>query len=322
MIDPIISNTPKNSEVTVIIVTYQSIGTISAALDALQELMDSGLVRIIVIDNASQDRTADYIEKLYPSVYLIRNINNVGFGRGCNQGIEISLTPYILLLNPDAVIDIKSLIVLVRFCNCNPKVGICGPAVIDVSGELQPAGCLPRPWRILLKPIFSKLATHGRRNVIPGEAPAKTDMICGSIMLVRRQMITEIGAFDPRFFLYFEETDLCCRAMRSGWEIWTNGEAIGRHINAASAKQTKAAIAGATISKHFYESRFYYLIKHFGWPVAIMTEIGELVSLVLGFAVGFFRGKPKTNFSARFRAPIFRLPVSPNRIDRVSVRDV
>jgi N-acetylglucosaminyl-diphospho-decaprenol L-rhamnosyltransferase len=313
MIDSVKSNSSSDAQVTIIIVTYQSANTIGATLDALRESQNSSLARIVVIDNASNDGTADYVSRNYPSVKLIRNIENVGFGRGCNQGIEFASTPYALLLNPDAVIDNGSLSTLIDFLDQNPHVGICGPAVIDASGALQPAGGLPKPWKILLKPLSSKLASRGQRSVVPGEAPAESDSICGSIMLLRMKMIGEIGVFDPRFFLYFEETDLCLRAKQAGWKIWTVGEAVGRHINAASAKQTKAEMIWDTISEHYFKSRFYYMIKHFGWPVAAITEIGELGFILLGVVVDSIRGKPSRNVESRFRAPILKLPASPNR---------
>jgi N-acetylglucosaminyl-diphospho-decaprenol L-rhamnosyltransferase len=299
--------------ISIVIVTYRSRRTIDATLQALRESQEGGLARVIVVDNASDDGTADFVSQHYPSVTLIRNAGNVGFGRGCNQGIELASTPFILLLNPDAVIDARSLAILLDFLDRNPRVGICGPAVIDESGALQPAGGLPKPWKIIIRPLSSKLASREQRFVVPGEAASETDTICGSIMLLRKEMIDMIGAFDPRFFLYFEETDLCCRAREAGWEIWTVGEAVGRHVNAASAKQTNAEMLWDTISEHYFRSRFYYLIKHFGWPAAVFSEIGEIASMVLGVGVDALRGKPRPAIGARLRAPIMRMPIPPDR---------
>lgn len=306
------SASERRPQLTVVIVSYQSRDTIGATLDALRESYDAGLADAVVIDNASPDGTADFVATHFPWTTLVRNHNNVGFGRGCNQGFKCVATPYVLLLNPDAVIDLKALTVLVGFMISTPRTGICGPAVKETSGALQPAGGLPNPWKIMLRPLLPGWASSGQRHVVPGEAPAATDWVCGSVMLLRWKMIEEIGRFDPRFFLYFEETDLCYRAQRSGWEIWTVGEAVAGHVNAASAKTTKADMMWGTISEHYFKSRFYYLSKHFGRPAAVMAELGELFFMFMRAGVNLARGRSSRSLGPRLRAPILKLPASPN----------
>lgn len=295
-------------QVAAIIVTYQSRATISAALDALHEAYVVGLADVIVVDNVSSDGTADFVGKHYPWVTLLRNTSNVGFGRGCNQGIEYGSSPYILLLNPDAVVSFAALTTMIEFMDKHPRAGMCGPAVKEASGDLQPAGGLPTPWKIMLKPLLPRWASRGQRQVVPGEASAATDWICGSVMLLRRRVIDEIGGFDPRFFLYFEETDLCYRAQMSGWELWTVGESVCEHVNAASAKATSAPMIWGTISEHYFKSRFYYIRKHFGWPSAVAADIGELFFMFIRAAVELVRGKSYENLKLRLRGPVLQLP--------------
>lgn len=94
----------------------------------------------------------------------------------------------------------------------------------------------------------------------------------GAVLLLRCAMLGEIGAFDPRFFLYFEETDLCRRASSAGWGIWAIGTAVADHLDAASAKSLQRRMFQTCIAEHYFRSRFYYLEKHFGWPAAVATE--------------------------------------------------
>lgn len=305
-------DTSRTPQVTVVTVTYNSRGTIGPALDALREAYDTGLADTVVVDNASHDGTAGFVAGHAPWATLVRNSGNVGFGRGCNRGFECVATPYVLLLNPDAVITAQSLITLVDFMVQNPPAGICGPAVRETSGALQPAGALPDPWKIMLRPLLPGWASKELRHVVPGEAPTPSDWICGSVMLLRWRMLEEIGWFDPRFFLYFEETDLCYRARKAGWEIWTVGEAVAEHVNAASAKATKAHMMGGTISEHYFKSRFYYMIKHFGWSAAIVAELGELIFMFIRAAVDLMRGKSYMSLGPRLRAPILKLPATSN----------
>lgn len=311
------SDTGRNPQVTVVTVTYNSYGTIGAALDALQESYDAGLADLVVVDNASQDGTADFVAGHAPWATLVRNVDNVGFGRGCNRGFECVRTPYVLLLNPDAEITAQSLMKLVEFMESNQRTGICGPAVLETSGALQPTGALPNPWKIMLRPLLPGWASKGLRHVVPGEAPAPAEWICGSVMLLRWRMLEEIGWFDPRFFLYFEETDLCYRARKAGWEGWTVGEAVAEHVNAASAKATKAPMMSGTISEHSFRSRFYYMIKHYGWPTAVVAELGELFFMFVRAAGERVRGREYANLGPRLRAPILQRPVTPGEHDGV-----
>ncbi len=311
------SDTGRNPQVTVVIVTYNSRETIGAALDALQESYAAGLADIVVVDNASHDGTADFVAEHSPWATLVRNSGNVGFGLGCNRGFECVATPYVLLLNPDAVITAQSLMTLVDFMERNPRAGICGPAVQEISGALQPAGALPNPWKIMLRPLLPGWASKGLRHVVPGEAPAPADWICGSVMLLRWRMLEEIGWFDPRFFLYFEETDLCYRARKVGWQSWTVGEAVAGHVNAASAKTTKAPMMRGTISEHYFRSRFYYMIKHHGWPTAVVAELGELLLMMARAAGERVRGRSCKNLGPRLRAPILQRPATPGEHDGV-----
>ena len=160
----------------------------------------------------------------------------------------------------------------------------------------------------MLKALLPGLAARGQRHVLPGEAPVETDWICGSIMLLRMWVIEEIGGFDPRFFLYFEDTDLCYRAMQAGWELWTVGEAVCRHVNAASAKSTKERMMWGTISEHYFRSRFYYMSKHFGLPRAVAAEVGEILFMHVRAAIDLIRGSANKNLKPRMKAPILKFP--------------
>ena len=295
-------------QVTVVIVTFNSRDTVGAALDALREANEDGLARVVVVDNASADGTAYLIAQRHPWVTLVPSRENLGYGRGCNLGFEHVTTRYVLFMNPDAVVGLRALKTLVTFMDSHLRAGMCGPAVREASGALQPAGALPTPWRIILKPLCPAWATRGQRHVIPGEDPSPTNWLCGSIVLLRKSVIDDIGGFDPRFFLYFEETDLCYRAQQSGWQIWTVGAAVCKHVNAASAHGTNLPMMWGTIVEHYFRSRFYYMMKHYGWPLAVTAEVGELISMFVRAAIDRMRGRSYAHLGPRLRASILRLP--------------
>jgi N-acetylglucosaminyl-diphospho-decaprenol L-rhamnosyltransferase len=296
--------------VTVVMVAYQSHDTIGEALDTLAESYAAGLVDVVVVDNDSNDATADLVADRYHRLKLIPSEENIGFGRGCNLGFQQVKTPYILLLNPDATLSLQALTRMVEFLDEHPRVGICGPTVREVSGVHQPAGGLPTPSRVMFKPLLRGWASRDQWHVIEGDAPRETNWICASIMLLRSAMIDEIGGFDPRFFLYFEETDLCYRALQAGWRIWTVGQAVAGHVNAASAKTTNLPMFNGTISEHYFRSRHYYLSKHYGRGPAVAAELGEIVTMVIRSGIELARGRSYPNLRPRLKSPILKMPAS------------
>jgi N-acetylglucosaminyl-diphospho-decaprenol L-rhamnosyltransferase len=295
--------------VTIVIVTYESKNTIGSTLDALKAAYDKWIASVVVIDNMSMDSTVDFIRGNYPWVILERNTKNDGFGRGCNFGAKHAKTPYLMFLNPDAVIELKSLKILLEFMDKHPQAGMCGPKLMDSSGELRSVPDVPTPLKTMFNPIFSKWTSSRNRLFLNDDEPFVTQWIRGACMLIRKDVFDKVGGFDPRFFLYFEETDLCNSIKKCGFEIWIVGNSECRHINAASAKQSKAPLVfGDTIAEHYFRSRFYYFIKNYGWGRAVLAEAGEILALFIKALINLARGKSNNELKFRLKAPIFKLP--------------
>jgi N-acetylglucosaminyl-diphospho-decaprenol L-rhamnosyltransferase len=263
----------RTASTTAIIVTYNSKEYIHDALSALREPNNSGDLECVVVDNASSDETAAFVAKMHPWVNLVENKRNIGFGRGCNLGFKQVQTPYVLIHNPDAVLEFKALKKLVEFMDFHPEVGIVAPAIIEGKERLQAAGLVTTPTTLLKSVVGSRLAKSKQRTIIPGGAPFQTSWVCGAMMLIRADLYRCLEGFDPRFFLYFEETDFCRRALRQGSRIWAVGEAVAHHYGGASAKSTGKVMTSSCLSDHFYRSRYYYILKHFGCLTAVSLEI-------------------------------------------------
>lgn len=292
--------------VTAIIVSYRSRASIPAALEVARASHERGLLDCIVVDNDGTDGTADYVRSEHPWARVVESGANLGFGRGCNLGIAESRSPYVLLLNPDAVLPAEGLEALHRFLEQNPRAGLVGPAILEPQGRLQQAGGLLTPVRLVLGAAGRQLP---RRSVEPGAAPFRTDWLCGAILLIRRRALEELGGFDPRFFLYYEETDLCRRALEAGWELWAVGEAVGRHTLAASSDADSVAMVHGCIAEHYYRSRFYYLVKHHGWPAAAAAELGDIALLAARALCRKLLGRGgEAVLRERLRAPVLRQP--------------
>ncbi|MCC6907840.1 MAG: glycosyltransferase family 2 protein [Phycisphaerales bacterium] len=297
--------------VSVIIVTYYSRSTIRRCIDALRSSVDAGIARCIVVDNASDDGTAEEVEASFPWVTLVRSPHNLGYGRGCNLGFQRCDTKYVMILNPDTVLSREAIQTLCEFMEAHPSCGIAAPAILEDNSHLQAAGLMTTPWTVLRAAMGSRQAYTRRRVIMPGEEAFRTNWVCGAAMLITSDLFRSLGGFDPCFFLYFEETDLCRRATSAGAEIWAVGAASISHVGGASAEATGAARVGSCIAAYYFPSRYYYLKKHFGVAAAAMTELLETIALrTRGLLRYILRGKA-LNEQLR-RPPLFQSPKCPS----------
>ena len=128
--------------------------------------------------------------------------------------------------------------------------------------------------------------------------------------MARKELLDRLGGFDPRFFLYFEETDLCRRAAAAGAELWAVGTAVARHASNSSARMVRPGLQdGGCLSEHYFRSRFYYLVKYHGWIAAALTDLAEVIfGGAYDLARIILRRPPKGDLRSRTSAPLLRLP--------------
>jgi GT2 family glycosyltransferase len=185
-------------------------------------------IELIVVDNGSTDATIPMLQAEFPAVRLIRNNSNLGFARPINQALHTSQGRYMLLLNPDTIVLPGAINELVAYLEAHPEAGICGPKVLNRDGTLQKA-CkrgVSRPWAAFsyflgLSSLFPKSKFFGGYllNYLDEDEIHEVDGISGSCMLIRRQLIEQIGYLDERFFAYQEDADYCFQAKKSGWKV-------------------------------------------------------------------------------------------------------
>jgi len=302
------SSTPE-PRVTVVMVTYNSRATLPRALAGVKASFDLGLCTCIVVDNASRDATAEYVRANHPWVQLIAPGANLGFGRGNNRGFARAASEYVLLLNPDAEISPAALQQLVAFLDQEPRVGIVGPAIREPGFPDQPAFRFPHP-ATMLRAALGRFGGDGGVLARPIEPRRyRVDWLCGAVLLVRRSLLQTIQGFDPRFFLYFEETDLCLRALRAGYETWVLGDVVAGHYGGISTKAVQRPMWEGCIAAHYFQSRYYYMRKHFGPLRAALAELAELLLISLHGLGKTLAGKDgRGRVRLRWSSPILRLP--------------
>lgn len=295
-------------KVSAIVVTYRSAATVRATLDGLRAARDVGLLsRCILVDNDSDDGTVTVVREHHAWTEIVPAGRNLGFGRGVNLGLERIKTPYVLLLNPDATLLPDALQRLVAFLDGHAKVGIAGPVLLDAQGQPQPVQPLPTPGRLLAQALG--LQSHGTWALPPGSGRRRVDWLCGAALLVRTELLKRLDGFDPRFFLYFEETDLCVRAAARGVETWLVGDAVAHHAAHHSARGEDTALVHGCLPQHFFPSRFHYLSKHHGWPIAAAVDVTDLALTGVRYLVRRLRRDARLGeLVAALRAPRLRPP--------------
>jgi N-acetylglucosaminyl-diphospho-decaprenol L-rhamnosyltransferase len=303
------NNSISAPRVTAVVVSYRSRGAISAALASLAPAHAQVLLDCVVVDNASDDGTVDHVRTHHPWVTVVANGVNVGFGSGCNQGIASTHSPHVLLLNPDAVLPLSDLMCLLSFMDRNPRAGMVAPAIRTPTGQWQHAGGAPTPLHLLVQAFRPGWLPSNRIAIHAGSDPFRTDWLCGAVLLLRRSMLEQVGNFDPRFFLYFEETDLCRRAVERGWELWAVGRSVAEHACGSSARTTGRPLVNGCIAEHYFRSRFRYLAKHHGIVSAGVTECAEFMIMSLWSLARVLLGRDIASYRTRMRAPFWGLPL-------------
>lgn len=202
--------------VSVIVVSWNGRELLAEALRSVQGCEVAG--EVIVVDNGSTDGSAEMVASHFPSVRLLRNRENVGFGRANNQGMAVARGRYFFLLNSDARVKPGALRAMVAYAEAHPQIGVVGARLRFPDGRWQAEGApFPSLWTELLRMTgVDRLVAVG---VERGDAPYETDWVQGAAMLVRREVWEQVGGFDEGFFLYGEEVDWCARIKAAGWRI-------------------------------------------------------------------------------------------------------
>lgn len=204
-----VSEDPRGLTVCVVIVNYNGVAYLERCVASVYG--QSVPAEIVVVDNGSTDGSVRAIQRRFPSVRVIMNDYNVGFARGANQGAECARGDLILFLNSDARLEPGSLSVLVRYLADHSLVGACQPSLIQPNGELDSAGSF------LTRSGF--LYHVSQEDVVKERFPPARFALKGACLLIRAPIFRAVGGFDESYFAYLEDTDLCWRLLRAGWEL-------------------------------------------------------------------------------------------------------
>jgi len=209
-------------------------------LQCMQALFTSADVPVeaVVVDNDSSDGSAAAVTAEFPQATVLIQERNLGFGRAANLGLERCAGRYVLLLNPDVLVDPQSVGRLADFMLTRPDAGAVGPRLLMADGSLDPAArrAFPVPSTLFyrtvgLSRLFPKSPRFGRHNMGHVDESDVHEIDAGSAdcLMMRRAALDRVGFFDPRYFMYGEDIDLCYRLKLGGWKVFYLPAATASH---------------------------------------------------------------------------------------------
>ncbi len=267
-------------DLSICVAGYNSKAFLEQCFDSIYNSeKDSNLTfEIIFIDDASRDASLDYVRQKFPQIITIQNEFNQGFARTNNKGIALSKGRYVLLLNADTVTKSGALSALVNFMDEHPEVGAAGPQLLNPDNSLQPSGRSFPKLGTLLSAMFKKgqqqYLTAGRDY----SKVTRIDEVSGAAIIVRREVLEQIGGLDKRIFLYYEDVDWCYRIWQAGWQIYYVPQSQIIHYGGQSTAQI-----GLRMQLEDTWSTYYYFRKHHGWRGALGATTLFVVRDVLVF---------------------------------------
>ncbi|MBM4168213.1 MAG: glycosyltransferase family 2 protein [Ignavibacteria bacterium] len=204
-----------NVRTSIIIVNYNGLLLTQALLDSLRRHAPGH--EVVVVDNGSTDGSADTLQESLFDVKLVRLERNLGFGLANNRGADHATEEFLFFLNNDSIVRSDVPAALAAFMIDHPDIGLCGPKLLNADGSYQVShGFDPSLWN---EWRTRRLQKRGGRRDQAAEVPPHPDWLSGAALMTRKTLFRTVGGFDPSYFMYFEDADLCCRIREAGFRI-------------------------------------------------------------------------------------------------------
>jgi GT2 family glycosyltransferase len=282
-------------DLSIVIVNYNTKALLKKCLDSIYKYSGSLNLEVIVVDNASTDDSVAMVKSNFSQIKLIANSRNTGYAFANNQGIKESTGDFILLLNSDAEILPGCLLVMIEYMRRYPQIGIAGCQLLNPDRTIQPSvRRSPKLWDqiIILTKIhnfFPAVIKNYLYSDFDYTQEAQVEQIMGAFMLIRREVINQIGTLDQNTFFWFDDIDYCNRARQAGWQIVYTPIAQIIHLKGYTADKNLALAK----QKMFVKSLLYYFKKYHGFGSWLILLPFAGLSLILAGGVQIFKIKKK-----------------------------
>ena len=288
----------KAIDLSICIVTYNARDWLEGCLESIYENTELSLLEIIVVDNGSKDGVGEMLSQRFPEVYFIDNENNLGYTKPMNQALRAARGNYLMQLNPDIVIQPAAFDQLLNFIMSQSQVGICGPKVLNRDGSFQQQCRRGEPRPLAMLGYFFRLPSIFPNNrklsgyLLDYEDEEKTlevDAVSGSCMLIRREVVDQIGYLDEQFFAYQEDTDYCARARDAGWKVYYYPGATIVHYGGRGGSRVEPYRSIIEWHRSYYRYYRKHLAKDYFFLFNWFYYLLMLAKLGLAMIVNLFR---------------------------------
>jgi GT2 family glycosyltransferase len=271
---------PSGRVISVLVVNYRSYYELTASLTALQSGVPRLPLEVVVVDQHSDAARAGTVRAQFPDVTFVSNPRNDGFAAGVNRAARYSTGRYLLLVNPDAVVADGLIDTLADWLDVHPDVAVVGPRIYNRDGSVQPSA---RRFPNLTTGLGGRqgwLTRNfpdnwlSRRNLewSRASAPIEVDWVSGACMMIRRSAFEAVGGMDERFFLYWEDADLCRRLRTAGFRTMYVPTVSATHEGSRASRHAAARSLVA-----FHRSAFRYYWKHSSLVGRVCAPVVQLL---------------------------------------------
>lgn len=289
---------------SIVIVNWNTRESLVNCLRHLPDAAEGLRFQTVVVDNHSEDGSAEMIRESFPWATSIAVQRNLGYGAGVNLAIRETKAPYVLLLNPDVIAEKGAITKLVDYMRDNAGIAVAGGYLVGENGRSQMDDYyvpFPTLWSAILH-YTRWSAVIGRLRLTPGRFTDRSvRQVPGACLLTRREVLEEVGPFDEGFFVWFEDVDWCYRAYRDHYGLGVCGKAVFLHEGGKSFE----AVSKETRKKWYYRSMLRYFRKHegrFAWATLagfILTE--EALVMTISGIIGLVWGPARKTMLSRSR---------------------
>ena len=278
---------PPDKSVSIIIVNWNSREMLKDCLNSLYKTLTDITFEIIVVDNDSADQSIEMVEAEFPEVIVINSGGNLGYARANNMGIGRAKYDNLLILNPDTIVKRGTIKSMLEHLQSDQETGLVGCRAVDLNGNVQELGLqwFPSPSKELLKLLFiSENSIQKFKKYLPYQNPDISNYVSamfGMCLMIRKEVIEQVGSFDERFFMYAEDFDLCYRLRQKGWKLYymSNVEII--HVGGGTSQNSFSAFPTLMMRESISQLMEKYYGKSGVLRYKLALLLGSLVRLTL-----------------------------------------
>jgi GT2 family glycosyltransferase len=277
-------------DLSIIIVNWNSVGFITQCVSSIYSETSNLQYEIVVVDNASYDGSAELLGRLFPQVRFIQAAENLGFGRANNLGFHHSTGRNILFLNPDTEVKGAALNRMVSFLDTTPDAGLVAPKLLcsDLSLDINSVQKSPTIVNLAFDATYLRLKfpRWGLWGMAPlsdhSPRPYEVEVVPGACLMIKREVFERVGGFDPRYFMYVEDVDLCFEVRAAGFKNYYVGDACVIHHGGGSSKKRGGQGFSVPMMR---ESYVIFFEKTRGYPYASLYRLSTLLISIFRIAI-------------------------------------